>query len=378
MNKLGYYDAKWRDFEGETPLAKPFYNNDYSSFKFDSVHSIFYDKSIDGWLNFTPRAAVRLTYYDQTSDTKVDEFDLYRRSWANDPYSRRLYLGNDYDNDGGDTLRFVGELGYELSFKAYKTNLDAQSDLFGINGIRHVIEPYINHTYIPYVSEHREHLYYFDETDRIAEQHWMRYGVKNRIQTRRDGQVHNLVTINTWLDFHLPGGENDAHEGVGDFGTNIEFDPNDEFTFNNDVIVDVDSGDINIFSLTARIGDPDKLEYSLNYLYRNDYVSKNLYSNSSSYYNSVVTSPFSRVYERRSAFTAGVRCRLWYDNFLSLSASYDFEENEFIRYMIELQRRLHAWTGALRYEEYDDEYRIMVYMYLNAYPSANFGLKESE
>ena len=161
-------------------------------------------------------------------------------------------------------------------------------------------------------------------------------------------------------------------------GHNEIIDPNDEFTFNNDVIVDVDSGDINIFSLTARIGDPDKLEYSLNYLYRNNYVSKNLYSNASSYNNSVVTSPFSRVYEKRSAFTAGVRYRLWYDNFISLSASYDFEENEFIRYMIELQRRLHAWTGALRYEEFDDEYRIMVYMYLNAYPSANFGLKESE
>lgn len=371
-NKFGSYKAKWRDFDDD-PVSDL---EDYESARLDSLHAIHYNTKINNWLNFTPRAAVRLTYYSDTSDGDVSDQDLSRLISGNDPYNDPGYTYNNYDDDGDDALRLVAEIGYELSFKAYKVNLDVQNEWMNVNGLRHVIEPYMNHNYIPYVSEDRENLYYFDETDRIAEQHWVRTGVKNRFQTRRDGQVHNLVTVNTWVDFHLPSDEDDAREGVGDLGTNVTFDPRDNLSFESDIIVDLEENDVNIFSLTAAVGDPDKLQYTLNYLYRNEFESQNLYSNASTMYSSTYASSFSRFYEERQTLTAGVRYRLWYNNFLSFRASYDPKENEFIRYMVELQRRLHAWTGAVRFEDYDDEYRIMVYFYLNAYPGSNIGLKE--
>ena len=376
-NKFGSYKAKWRDFDEDSSFPNSDLE-DYESARFDSLHAIHYSTKIDNWLNFTPRAALRLTYYSDSSDGAVSDSDLARLIGANDPYNEPRYSTNNYDDEGDDKLRLVAEIGYELSFKAYKTNLDIQNEWMNVNGLRHVIEPYMNHNYIPYVSEDKEHLYYFDETDRIAEQHWVRTGVKNRFQTRRDGQVHNLVTLNTWVDFHLPSDEDDAREGVGDFGTNVTFDPRDNLSFESDIIVDLEENDVNIFSLTAMVGDPDKLQYTLNYLYRNEFESANLYSNASTMYSSVFASSFSRYYEEKQTLTAGVRYRLWYNNFLSFQTSYDPKEGEIIRYMVELQRRLHAWTGAIRYEEYDDDYRIMVYFYLNAYPGSSIGLNQNE
>ncbi|WDE96851.1 LPS assembly protein LptD [Lentisphaera profundi] len=371
-NKLGSYKAKWRNFDDDSDLE------DYESSRFDSLHAIHYNAKIDNWLNFTPRAALRLTHYSDSSKGEVSDGDLSGLIGANDPYNSPKSSSNNYDDEGGSQLRLVAELGYELSFKAYKTNLDVQNEWMNVNGLRHVIEPYMNHNYIPYVSEDKEHLYYFDETDRIAEQHWVRTGVKNRLQTRRDGQVHNLVTLNTWVDFHLPSDEEDSREGVGDLGTNITFDPRSNLSFESDVILDLNENDLNIYSLTAAVGDPDKLQYTLNYLYRNEFESTNMYSNASSIYNSVYASSFSRSYTEKHALTAGLRYRLWYDNFLSFKTTYDLEEAEIVRYMVELQRRLHAWTAAVRFEESNDEYKVMVYFYLNAYSATNIGYGRGE
>ena len=322
-------------------------------------------------MNFTPRAAIRLTHYSDSSEQAVSSDALGELIGANDPYRSPDGAVVNYDDEGGDKLRLVGELGYELSFKAYRSWHDANSEALGIDGIRHVMRPYINHNYIS-SSEDRDHLYAFDEVDRIEDQHWIRTGIENRVQTKRDGKIHTLLTVNNWMDFHLPS-SGVWEEGAGDFGTHIEFDPKHDLSFETDVVLDMEDADINVFSMTARIGDPNKLQYTMRYLYRNDTEGQDVYSNASTIYDPIGVSSYANLLENQQFVDVSMRYLFWYKNFVEVGTTYDAEGNEFVSYYLAYQRKIHAWTASMRYEMDDDDYKVMFYLYLNAYPNLRVG-----
>ena len=60
------------------------------------------------------------------------------------------------------------------------------------------MRPFINYTYIPKPTEDRDHLYYFDDIDRIDEQNFMRFGVENRLQTRSGNGVRNILAMENY------------------------------------------------------------------------------------------------------------------------------------------------------------------------------------
>lgn len=66
-----------------------------------------------------------------------------------------------------------GEIGVEASTKIYNSWQDVRSSFLALDGLRHVIRPYINYTLIPKPNVKRDHLYYFDDIDRIDEQHFI-------------------------------------------------------------------------------------------------------------------------------------------------------------------------------------------------------------
>ena len=369
-SSAGYYKTRWRDFDEPLNIGVNG-NEDYDSSRIDSLHALKYNTQISDWLNFTPRAAVRLTHYSDSSEQAVTAEGLRNLIGANDPYRNPTSGVNNYDDQGGDKLRLVGEIGYELSFKAYKTWHDATHEGLGVDGLRHVMRPYINHNYIA-SSEDRDHLYLFDEVDRIEDQHWIRTGVENRIQTRREGKIHTLVTVNNWIDFHLPN-SGDRENGTGDFGTHIEFNPYEDLSFENDMTLDMETGEMNLYSMTARIGDPNKLQYTLRYLYRDDLDSRDIYSNASTVYNPMGVSSYSSAYDRQHLVDVSMRYLFWYKHFVELGSNYDLEEGEFVSYYLGYQRKIHAWTATMRYEMDDNDYKIMLYLYLNAYPNLNIG-----
>lgn len=144
---------------------------DYSAFRVDSAH-MFYRPFKVSWLNLVPRAGWRGTYYSKSL--------------------------NDLGEEGGGELRGLLELGQEVSFKAFK-----QWQTRAGRPLRHVIEPYANYTFSPDPNIDPEQLYQFDDVDGLDEQHWTLFGVRNKLQTKREKQPFDLVDLNVSTIYNI-------------------------------------------------------------------------------------------------------------------------------------------------------------------------------
>jgi hypothetical protein len=91
-----------------------------------------------------------------------------------------------------------------------------QSRLFGLDGIRHVVQPFVDYSFVR-VDQPPESLYQFDRfvpstqappidfpqfnsIDSLDNWSILRVGMRNRIQTRRDSQTMNWLELDTFFD----------------------------------------------------------------------------------------------------------------------------------------------------------------------------------
>ncbi|MFH1066479.1 MAG: hypothetical protein V1746_01040 [bacterium] len=156
----------------------------YRAVRYDMFHQILYPRQYWGWLSITPRAGFRATYYSRNNDL------------------------TDADPEG-DLSRCVFNTGVEASFKVSKTWLDIQNERWGIDGLRHVAEPFLNFSYVPASNEGTDKFRGFDDRiantqivpinypsynsiDSIDKVLTLRHGIRNKIQTKRDGENVDL------------------------------------------------------------------------------------------------------------------------------------------------------------------------------------------
>jgi lipopolysaccharide assembly outer membrane protein LptD (OstA) len=196
-----YYDSEssagyYRQVFANT--NEPFANTngpfaDYSAARADTHHQLLLPWRFFGWLNVTPRVGGRFTYYS---------------------------------NEGGpggtnsETWRKVFNTGVETSFKASRLWTGATNSLLQIDGLRHIIEPSVNYVFVPDPSTPPSQLPQFDselpslqilpiqfpdynDIDSIDSRNVIRFGLRNTLQTKRDGQLENLLNWNVMLDWRL-------------------------------------------------------------------------------------------------------------------------------------------------------------------------------
>jgi len=137
----------------------------YSSLRLDSRHVLLLDGQA-GFLNVEPRVAYRGTYYSETPA-------------------------------GDSTFRSVPELGASLSFKAGRVYEDPEG---ADGGLRHVVEPYADYSFVPEPTVTADRLYQFDAIDAIASRHSIRLGARNKLQTLRKARPFDIVEFNLWSD----------------------------------------------------------------------------------------------------------------------------------------------------------------------------------
>ncbi len=195
-------------YEGESSLAtldKEFADGspfpDYTSYRYDTLHQLLYPKQYFGWLNITPRAGFRATYWSDDNRV-IGDVDG---------------MGDSIKDERGRLLFFAG---LESSFKLSKTWLNAQSKSWGVDGLRHVAEPFVNIQYVPTPSTRPNDLLGFDDRlpstrlqpinfpewnsiDSIDRQFVVRHGVRNKLQTKRDGVNTDLVDWALYADLNL-------------------------------------------------------------------------------------------------------------------------------------------------------------------------------
>lgn len=219
-------------YEGETSAAELNRNfqtgstfEDYSAFRVDSFHQLTYPKTYLGWLSIVPRVGFRETYYSETRDLGPSIFPA-----GSDPLRPEFPLPNPgYDPTTGtnvplvltgDTFRAIFNAGLESSFKISRAWEGLQSRALGLDGLRHIIQPYSNFSYVSNPTANPLSILQFDRfqpstklkpidfpqyTSIDSLDNWTieRVGVRNRLQTRRDDLTVSWLELDTYFDVNI-------------------------------------------------------------------------------------------------------------------------------------------------------------------------------
>lgn len=182
-NSAGYFRYRYAD----TRL------NDYAAFRGDSYHQIVLPLTWFGWLNVTPRAGGRFTYYSEAEGVGTTTTEQ---------------------------TRGVFNTGAEVSTKFSRLWGGTRSRFWEVNGLRHIFEPSVNYVYVPDPNVLPPQLPQFDSElpsfrllpieypdynaiDSIDSQNVLRLGLRNKLQTKREEAIDNLIAWALYTDWRL-------------------------------------------------------------------------------------------------------------------------------------------------------------------------------
>lgn len=240
-------------------------SEDYDAFRIDSRHTAYYPTRHFGFLNFTPRAGYRGTYYSETFDQTTVTNQVVKTDTNGVVTVEDEVVTN--RRDTGADLRNVYELGFETSFKAFRTWEDMVVLEDG-DGLRHIVEPFLRHTFVPEPNLLPENLPQFDRVDQVDEQHTVRLGLRNKWQTRRDQQPVDFINFLLYTDYRLE--KQDEQEDFSDLFFDLELRLARNFPVDIDGAYDFYESELSRFSAQAALFTDDFSSYSLDYNYERD------------------------------------------------------------------------------------------------------------
>ncbi len=205
----------------------------YAAGRADSYHQIILPQTYFGWLNFTPRIGGRFTHYSESDGNQVE-------------YS--------------EANRFVANTGAEASFKLSRVWQNAKNRLLDVDGLRHIMEPSFNYVYVPSPSVRPSQLPQFDTEipslrllpvdypdynaiDSVDSQNVIRLGLRNKLQTKRDGEVQNLLNWALVTDWRLD--RRPDQTVFSDVYSDLDFSPRRWIMFNSELRYDVENSEFN-------------------------------------------------------------------------------------------------------------------------------------
>lgn len=317
-------------------------NEEYDAFRIDSSHTVLYPTRHFGFLNVIPRAGYRGTHYSKT----------YERSAVTNLISDVdsngvITVTNDIEEivaERGAELRNVTELGFETSFKAFKV---LHNEWIGRDdqGLRHVAEPYAYHTYIPEPNLLPEQLPQFDSVDEVDKRHDVKLGMRNKLQTKRRQQVHDLVDLDVWSTYRI-----EKDEDVEDF-SNIYFDGElrlaDWWMLDTDGSYDPYEGSLYEINTQLAFLMPDTSRIGLEYRYRLDQREQ-------------VAGELALFPTARWSFNAYAR--------------YSTERNELEEQAYFVQHKNDCLGWGLGYKEVDEDQQYWFQLWLVAFPQSSIDI----
>ena len=368
-NKIGAADFLMR-VDRET--FGPYFEDpkDYESFRFDTLHGLYYPFQLFGFLNLIPRALARFTAYSQSPKKEIDVDALYSMYSVDQKYRWPNYLlkVQNYDDDGGARYRFAFELGLEGNMKISRTWQTPRNAFWQLDGLRHVAVPYFNLVYIPKPTVDYQNIYYFDEVDQIEKEAFIRLGIQNRLQTRRNERLYQWISLENYWDFHFESTENFNH--IGDLGTILRFTPTKDLTISTELLLDVGgNGDhdtkvrrgnkdagrpgldcdlINRFNISLRYNITEDWIFHIRYYYSDAYEQRTLYSMGSTLAQINATTQF-KSYVYRDQYLGVALSFPTFDKRLkgTIFLSYDIDADLVDDAGISLRRDFHCWFLAL-------------------------------
>ncbi len=208
---------------------------DYDAFRADTFHQLTYPGTYFEWLSLVPKIGLRGTYYSDSGSTEnVTTFrdiesvviDPATGEPEIDPETGLSRTQKETVSQTVQQLKFNGALfrpvvnaGVEASFKFSKAFEQAQSRAWGLDGLRHVVQPYLNASFV-YADRDPTEILQFDRINRSTQpppldfpqfnsidsiDNWsiIRFGMHNRLQTRRDNLTFNWLELDTYFDLNI-------------------------------------------------------------------------------------------------------------------------------------------------------------------------------
>jgi lipopolysaccharide assembly outer membrane protein LptD (OstA) len=218
-SSAGYYQRQFADGASSR----------YSAFRVDTYHQILLPQTYFGWLNVVPRVGGRLTHYGEAHGAD-----------ASTPARSRA----------------VFNTGVELSAKASALFADAKSTWLEMDGLRHQIEPSVNYVLVPSPNRGPAELPQFDSEiasprlsplgfpeynaiDAVDSQNVLRLMLRNRLQTKRKGEVESLADWAIYTDWRIRPRPGQAT--FADLFSDFEFKPRSWIAASSELRYDVDN-----------------------------------------------------------------------------------------------------------------------------------------
>jgi len=369
---LANYRMMFRNYDEPRTAGNGVEPESYDAIRFDTLHNLYYPISLD-WLNLTPRVGQRMTYYNKSSKQKLDYDDLSALFIADDP-ERPNNNANvvNYDNYGGHVLRYAAELGLEANTKIYRSWQNTKNYYWGLDGLRHVFVPYTNYTFIPEPTTSADTIYYFDDTDLIDRQNFVRLGFQNRLQTRRGNygteQIYDWVSMENYIDYHF--NHQEGFSKMGDLGTILRFNPTSKLSLSSLLLVDTGSKDnwvrtqrygytvprvgpmphwINKWNNTIRYKIFDDASVYMSYVYQDAYSQRSIYSMASTLSDIDAGTAFRRSYDRSQTIRLGFETLLPFSKHTKIGHEiyYDVEAGYMREQRAKISHTFHCWEVAL-------------------------------
>ena len=323
----------------------------YEAARADTYHQIVLPVNLFGWLNITPRAGGRFTYYSE----------------ADGPGATTQ-----------ETNRSVFNTGAEVTTKVSRTWAGVRNGMFDLDGLRHIVEPSANYVFVPRPSARPGELPQFDHElpslnllpvdfpdynaiDSVDSQNVIRWGLRNRLQTKRDGRMQDLLDWEVFTDWRLrpePG-----QTTFSDVASDFKFRPRSWLALESITRYDIDRNQLRMAFNSLTLQPNTTWNLKLGYFYlRDDYSAA---PTAWGLGNDLITSTiFLRVNENWG---------------LRASHYYDMREHKLEQQTYSLYRDFRSWTGALSFRAREnvnnkEEYTIAFTFSLKALP--RFGLGE--
>ncbi len=230
-----FYDGTTALGQLNRNFAQDSYGVDYGATRFDTFHQISAQQTLWGWLSTIPKIGIRGTFYSQGGSFQdaagnTDPFPYAYTANGTTNGNPNVPVGNSLVTTG-NTTRTIFNAGLENSFKISRAFEGIQSRVLGLDGLRHVLQPYSNLSYAYAGGANVNQVLQFDRLlpnnpnaptrsgyqpsstqleplnfpqfaaiDAIDTWAIWRLGVRNRLQTRRDGDTCDWFYIDSFAD----------------------------------------------------------------------------------------------------------------------------------------------------------------------------------
>ena len=256
QSSAGYYRHEYGKTNGVSA------GSNYEATRVDTYQKLLLPHTFFDWLNVTPRVGGRYTYYGEATGPGA--------------------------NTGAEN-RWVFDTGAETSAKASRLWPGAENDFFQVDGLRHIIEPSINYAYIPtpnvYGTNKVPQFDYqlpslrllpitmpdYNSIDSIQGENVFRFGLHNKLQTKREGEVVNLVDWNIYSDWNLHPNTNQST--FSDFYSDLSVKPRTWLTLESLTRYDIKDGDWRMSLSTVTIRPNNTWSWTVGQFYLRDDLS---------------------------------------------------------------------------------------------------------